>query len=137
SGPGLFNMCSIAERTRKATGIEFGVVGFDSGKGLPPAIDYRDLPEEFQEGDFPMSSFSALMPASIAQARFKPSEIVRAADSTYGSRYLIGPSRVTPDGKEQRYGIASGLLGGFGGFVARSFRDHDFQLGHRKLINTS
>jgi hypothetical protein len=54
SGPGLFNMCSIAERTRKATGIEFRVVGFDSGKGLPPAIDYRDLPEEFQEGDFPI-----------------------------------------------------------------------------------
>ena len=82
-----------------------------------------------------VSSFSALLPALIAQARFKPSEIVLAADSKHGSRYLIGPSRViddgTPDGKEQRYGIASGLLGGFGGFVARSFRDHDFQLGRR------
>src|SRR5262249_15041750 len=63
--------------------------------------------------------------------RFKPDEIVLAADEKHGSRYLIGPSRVTPDGKEQRYGIASGLLGGFGGFVARSFRDHDFQLGRR------
>jgi hypothetical protein len=53
-GGGLFNMCSIAERTRKATGIEFRVVGFDTGKGMPPAIDYRDLPEEFREGDFPI-----------------------------------------------------------------------------------
>jgi hypothetical protein len=35
------------------------------------------------------------------------------------------------DEKVQRYAIASGLLGGFGGFVARSFRDHDFQLGRR------
>jgi hypothetical protein len=94
-----------------------------------------------------VSSFSALMPALIDQARFKPSEIVRAADPKHGSRYLIGPSRVTTvkeetigeDGKvltskvekEERYGIASGLLGGFGGFVARSFRDHDFQLGRR------
>jgi hypothetical protein len=82
-----------------------------------------------------VSSFSALLPALITQARFKPSEIVLAADSRHGSRYLIGPSRViddgTADGKEQRYGIASGLLGGFGGFVARSFRDHDFQLGRR------
>jgi hypothetical protein len=78
-----------------------------------------------------VSSFSALMPSLIAQARFKPSEIILAARSTHGSRYLIGPSRVTPDRKEQRYGIASGLLGGFGGFVARSFRDHDFQLGRR------
>jgi hypothetical protein len=82
-----------------------------------------------------VSSFSALLPALIDQARFKPDEIVLAADQKHGSRYLIGPSRViddgTPDGKEQRYGIASGLLGGFGGFVARSFRDHDFQLGRR------
>lgn len=89
------------------------------------------------------SIFSALMPALIDQARFKPSELVLAADPTCGSRYLIGPSRVSavqtkaPDGAiktvdvEARYSIASGLLGGFGGFVALSFRDHDFQLGRR------
>lgn len=82
-----------------------------------------------------LSIFSALMPALIDQARFKPSELVLAADPTVGSRYLIGPSRViddgTPNGKEQRYAIASGLLGGFGGFVALAFRDHDYQLGRR------
>jgi hypothetical protein len=53
-GAGLLNMCRIAERTRAATGIDIRVVGFDGGKGMPPAIDYRDLPEHFQEGDFPM-----------------------------------------------------------------------------------
>ena len=73
---------------------------------------------------------AALLPALIDQARFKPGEIALAADPAHGSRYLIGPSRVI-DGREQRYGIASGLLGGFGGFVARAFRDHDFQLGRR------
>ncbi len=78
-----------------------------------------------------VSIISALFPALIDHARFKPSEIILAADKDHGSRYLIGPSRVTSDGKEQRYGIASGLLGGFGGFAARSFRDHDFQLGRR------
>jgi hypothetical protein len=91
-------------------------------------------PEGRPESDL-VSSFSALLPALIDQARFKPSEIILAADPKHGSRYLIGPSRViddgTPAGKEQRYGIASALLGGFGGFVARSFRDHDFQLGRR------
>jgi Patatin-like phospholipase len=74
--------------------------------------------------------FSALMPALINQARFKPDELALAADENHGSRYLIGPSRVV-NGKDQRYAIASGLLGGFGGFVSRSFRDHDFQLGRR------
>jgi len=77
-----------------------------------------------------VSLFSALMPALINQARFKPDELALAADENHGSRYLIGPSRVV-DEKVQRYAIASGLLGGFGGFVARSFRDHDFQLGRR------
>lgn len=53
-GAGLLNLCRIAERTLKATGIKFRVVGFDTGKGMPPPVDYRDLPESFQEGDFPM-----------------------------------------------------------------------------------
>jgi len=82
-----------------------------------------------------VSIAKALLPALIDQARFKPSEIIGAADPNDGSRYLIAPSRVPDDGpdkgKEQRFGIASGLLGGFGGFVARAFRDHDFQLGRR------
>lgn len=54
NGAGLLNMCKIAERTTKATGIDFRIVGFDTGAGMPPAIDYRDLPDVFQQGDFPM-----------------------------------------------------------------------------------
>jgi hypothetical protein len=55
NGAGLINMCRLAERTRKATGIDFRVIGFDTGSGMPPAIDYRDLPETYQQGDFPMN----------------------------------------------------------------------------------
>jgi hypothetical protein len=54
SGAGLLNMCQIASAATKATGIEFRIFGFDTGRGMPPAVDYRDLPEVFQEGDFPM-----------------------------------------------------------------------------------
>jgi hypothetical protein len=53
NGAGLLNMCSVAERVTKATGIGFDVFGFDGGKGMPPPIDYRDHPELYQEGDFP------------------------------------------------------------------------------------
>jgi hypothetical protein len=60
SGAGLMNMCRIAERTTKATGVEFRIVGFDGGKGMPEAVDYRDLPEHFQQGDFPMVDFAGL-----------------------------------------------------------------------------
>jgi hypothetical protein len=54
NGAGLLNMCRIAERTTKATGIDFRIVGFDTGAGMPAAVDYRDLPDVFQQGDFPM-----------------------------------------------------------------------------------
>ena len=82
-----------------------------------------------------VSVISALFPSLIDQARFKPEALALAADEEHASRYLIGPSCVTKDAagneKLERYGIASGLLSGFGGFVARAFRDHDFQLGRR------
>ena len=54
SGAGLLNICRIAELVRKETGVEFRVVGFDTGTGMPPPVDYRDLPEIYQESDFPM-----------------------------------------------------------------------------------
>ncbi len=98
---------------------------------ISPFAELNPIALEGQPASDIVSIFSALLPALIDQARFKPSEIILAANPKHGSRYLIGPSRVTTDSKEQRYGIASGLLGGFGGFVARSFRDHDFQLGRR------
>jgi len=59
TGAGLLNLCDCAARTEAATGIRIDVVGFDTGTGMPPAIDYRDLPEYFQEGDYPMD-FEAL-----------------------------------------------------------------------------
>lgn len=54
AGEGLLNLCSIAKRVEQATGIAVKIAGFDSGSGMPPPIDYRDHPEEFQFGDFPM-----------------------------------------------------------------------------------
>jgi hypothetical protein len=98
---------------------------------VSPFPELKPIAPQGQPSSDILGIFSALLPALIDQARFKPSEIISAANPKHGSRYLIGPSRVTSDGKEQLYGVASGLLGGFGGFVARSFRDHDFQLGRR------
>jgi hypothetical protein len=59
TGAGLLNLCDCAARTEAETGIAIEVVGFDTGSGMPPAIDFRDMPEYFQEGDYPMD-FEAL-----------------------------------------------------------------------------
>jgi hypothetical protein len=54
AGAGLINMCQLAARVSKATGVEIKVIGFDSGSGMPPPQGFRDHPELYQEGDFPM-----------------------------------------------------------------------------------
>ena len=97
---------------------------------MSPFPEEKPILSQGKPGMDLVSLFTSLMPALIDQARFKPSELALAVDPKHASRYLIGPRRVI-DGKLQRYGIASGLLGGFGGFVARVFRDHDYQLGRR------
>lgn len=53
-GEGILNLCEIARNVSPLTGIEIKVVGFDSGRGMPPPRDYRDHPDLFQAGDFPM-----------------------------------------------------------------------------------
>lgn len=67
----------------------------------------------------------------IDQARFKPGELILATSGDVYSRFLIAPTRRTEDGILARYPMASGSLGGFGGFLSKRFRMHDFQLGRR------
>jgi len=55
-GAGLLNLCHIAEQVTSITGIRVEVVGFDSGRGMPPPRDYRDHPDLYQAGDFPMNT---------------------------------------------------------------------------------
>jgi hypothetical protein len=55
SGSGLMNIVEISNKVSRITGVKFKVVGFDTGTGMPPARDYRDHPELYQEGDFPMN----------------------------------------------------------------------------------
>jgi hypothetical protein len=54
NGSGLVNMIKIAEKVTKATGIKIHIHGFDTGQGMPQPIDYKDHPEYYNTGDFPM-----------------------------------------------------------------------------------
>ena len=53
-GEGLLNLCMLAERVHAATGVQVRIAGFDTGRGMPPPVDWRDHPEQFGAGDFPM-----------------------------------------------------------------------------------
>jgi hypothetical protein len=83
----------------------------------------------------------ALFPSLINQARFRASEMAPAMSDRDFSRFLIAPLRRIPrtgdssdpaeDVPLERFAMACGLLGGFGGFLHEEFRAHDFQLGRR------
>jgi hypothetical protein len=69
SGAGLLNLCKIAHKVTESTGVEFDIYGFDSGTGMPPPRDYRDHPEYYSRGDFPMQDPAALRAALPSNAR--------------------------------------------------------------------
>jgi hypothetical protein len=54
SGAGLMNMAVIAKKLEKAYGITINILGFDTGSGMPSPVDYRDHPDLYLKGDFPM-----------------------------------------------------------------------------------
>lgn len=53
-GKGLLRMERIAERVEELIGIAIEVYGFDSGSGIPMTQDYRDMPNVWMDGQFPM-----------------------------------------------------------------------------------
>ncbi len=53
-GAGLLSLERIAERAEELIGIEIEVYGFDTGCGLPKPHDYRDCPNLWLDGQFPM-----------------------------------------------------------------------------------
>lgn len=69
AGAGLLNMCAIAGMVTHETGVEFDIVGFDSGEGMPPPVDYRDHPEKYFTGDFPLVQRDGLLRALPPNAR--------------------------------------------------------------------
>lgn len=53
-GNGLVNMEYHAGMIEQALGVRIDIYGFDTGEGLPPPQDFRDLPYHWQEGFFRM-----------------------------------------------------------------------------------
>jgi hypothetical protein len=68
-GNGLIEIERICAALATGSGIGFEIYGFDTGAGLPPPQDYRDLPYQWQEGFFAMD-----VPA--LRRRLKTTELV-------------------------------------------------------------
>ena len=98
-------------------------------------IDPFVKPEEKEATTDPslLGTILPLFNALIQNSRFKPEDLAMAADPQIGSRFVIAPSRGDAwDGSHSP--IAAGPLGGFMGFFARSYREHDYFLGRRNAL---
>jgi hypothetical protein len=54
SGGGLLNLVEIAKKLERVYKLQINILGFDTGTGMPSPIDYRDHPDLYLKGDFPM-----------------------------------------------------------------------------------
>jgi hypothetical protein len=53
-GRGLIALESSSREIEEALGVGIDVVGFDSGRGMPEPVDYRDLPHIWNAGFYLM-----------------------------------------------------------------------------------
>ena len=61
NGRGLMAMALYAAKVEKSLGIKIQVLGFDSGEGMPATVGYKDHPELYATGDFPLQNREKLL----------------------------------------------------------------------------
>ncbi|MEO9005194.1 MAG: hypothetical protein ABI288_10675 [Ginsengibacter sp.] len=61
NGRGLLAIALYASKIEKYLGIKIKVLGFDSGEGMPKTQGYKDHPEIYATGDFPMQDKNKLL----------------------------------------------------------------------------
>jgi predicted acylesterase/phospholipase RssA len=97
---------------------------------IMPFPNASPFPAEYRAESTLIQNAIATFTSLIDQARFDPQELLSAQNPEIYSRFLIVPRRgFRTDGTLEPNAIACGSLSGFGGFLARQFREHDYQLG--------
>lgn len=95
---------------------------------------FPSQPTEFTFDTKLTSVMGHTLNALINQSRIKAETLIDAMDSQLAGQFLVAPVRYVHKAGEQehyegRYAIASGALSGFGGFISKEFRIHDYFLG--------
>ncbi|MBA3240164.1 MAG: hypothetical protein H0T60_02970 [Acidobacteria bacterium] len=78
-GRGLLSLEYHAAEVSRSLGIEIDIYGFDTGKGLPVPVDYRDLPYHWKEGFYSMDR--GKLEARLKKARLVIGDIRETAPS--------------------------------------------------------
>jgi hypothetical protein len=87
-GNGLLALERAAMRLAEIFGVEIDVYGFDSGRGLPPPRDYRDLPNLWSQGAYTLDE-------PKLRARLQRAELVMGlVEETVGKFLQASPAPV-------------------------------------------
>lgn len=89
---------------------------------------------EFEDSTELSKVVGKLFGTLLDQARVKPIEVIKALNEDSYGQFIISPTRyetvddieISIDGSKA---IACGSVGGFGGFISKEFRIHDYYLG--------
>jgi hypothetical protein len=87
-GRGLLNLEYHAREISRELKIEIDIYGFDTGRGLPAPLDYRDLPYHWKEGFFDMNVEE--LQARLTKAKLVLGEIDKTARDFF-ARYKPAP----------------------------------------------
>jgi predicted acylesterase/phospholipase RssA len=119
----------------------------ETGQSPEQAQDYQEFkstvlmidpfpsePGQFNSSTDLLNIMGNTLGAMLGQARLKDSTLIDAMDSSKAGQFLIAPVRHRPTSQggeaiEGKKAIACGALGGFGGFISKEFRIHDYFLG--------
>jgi hypothetical protein len=91
--------------------------------------------EKFNADDHLFKVVGSTFSAMLSQLRIKPKDLIDAMSTECAGQYLIAPTRCikNAEGEDVRTegskAIAGGSFGGFGGFIDKEFRIHDYLLG--------
>lgn len=86
--------------------------------------------EEFKSTDEIKDIAGSTLNAILSQIRLKPESLEEICDDNNPNKFLIAPSRrMQGERIEGDRAIACGFFGGFGGFLNKEFRIHDYFLG--------
>jgi hypothetical protein len=91
NGAGLLNICALSQKITKATGVSFNIVGFDNVSGMPPLRDYRDHPELYQPGWYPMEAPEQLRAKLPANAQLILGDIATTVPQFLSDRPADSP----------------------------------------------
>lgn len=95
----------------------------------PFPSDVEKISSEEDKDDL-FSVVGSTLSAMLGQLRTKPEVIKETMDEDNAAQFQIAPKRdINGTSKEGSGAIACGFLGGFGGFIHKEFRIHDYFLG--------